>query len=154
MSIDRPLRIMIVEDEALLLMELEMFLESEGHQVVGTATSYREAADVSKEVNADIALVDIHLTDGPVGVELGRYITQNTGTAVVFMTANVKRIPEDFSGAIGVVAKPYTNAGLRAALHYLVAAVRNPPPRAVPPLSLSLAPHLEEQWVDPQSPDK
>lgn len=143
---ERSLRVMIVEDEALLLMDLEMFLEDEGHRVVGSAASSREAMELAQRVQADLALVDIHLADGPVGTEVGRFIAENTETVVVFMTANPKRIPDDFSGAIGVIAKPYTQSGLKAALSYLVGAVHSPPPRAEPPPCLMLAPVYEEQW--------
>ena len=37
------------------------------------------------------------------------------------MTANAKRIPEDFAGACGVIAKPYTERGVREALAYVTA---------------------------------
>ena len=68
---------------------------------------------------------------------------------VVFMTANPKRIPEDFVGAIGVIAKPYTGQGLSSALRFLVAAVHRPPPLMPEPLSLQLAPAFQKRWRDP-----
>jgi CheY-like chemotaxis protein len=142
----QSLRILLVEDEALLLMQLELFLEDEGHVVVGTAVSSAEAMELASRDEADIALVDIHLADGPLGCEVGRFITQNTRTAVVFMTANPKRIPDDFSGAVGVIGKPYTHTGMKAALAYLVSAVSSPPPTIRKPPSLTLAPAFEQEW--------
>ena len=146
MGVQKGLRILIVEDEALLAMHLENFLEEEGHTVVGTAISSQEAAELAGEVEMDLALVDIHLIDGPTGVDVARYIAQSRGVAVVFMTANPKRIPEDFVGAVGVVAKPYTNHGLSSALRFLISAVRSPPPPMPGPASLKLAPAFEERW--------
>ena len=140
------LRVLVVEDEALLLMQLEAFLEDEGHLVVGTAVSSGEAMALATRVEADLALVDIHLADGPLGCEVGRHITETTGAAVVFMTANPKRIPEDFSGAVGVIAKPYTHHGLKAALAYLVSGVTSPPPTVKKPNGLTLAPTFEKEW--------
>ena len=99
------LRVLVIEDEALLVMQLESFLEESGHTVVGSAVSSSEAFKMGKETGANLALVDVHLTDGPTGVEVGQYLAQSLGMAVVFMTANPRRIPNDFVGAIGVIAK-------------------------------------------------
>jgi len=146
MAGSEALRVLVVEDEALLAMHLEDFLEEEGHTVVGSAVSSREALELAAATEPDLALVDIHLVDGPTGLEVGRYIAQSLGVAVVFMTANAKRIPDDFVGAIGVVAKPYTNHGLSAALRFLIQAIRSPPPPMPEPTSLKLAPTFGEQW--------
>ena len=60
------------------------------------------------------------------------------GVRVVYMTANAKRIPTDFGGAIGIIAKPYTSSSVVAALDYLHIGVRNPPPLSA--LSSGIAP--------------
>ena len=44
-----PLRILIVEDEAVLMMQLETIFEDEGHLVVGTAMSSNEAIEVARQ---------------------------------------------------------------------------------------------------------
>ena len=141
-----PLRVFIVEDEILLMMQLEAFLQDAGHIVVGTAISSREAKKVAAEINADIALIDIHLADGPTGTEVGQFITDHTTMAAVFLTSNPKRIPENFAGAIGVIAKPYTEQGLFTALNYLIGAVRSPPPLVDLPRSLVLSPAYSQIW--------
>ncbi len=135
------LRVLIVEDEALLQMQLE----EAGHIVAGCASSSREALELAAREIADLALVDVHLADGPTGADVGRTFAEN-GVAVVFLTANAKRIPDDFCGAIGVIGKPYTQASLQEALGFLVAVVRRPPPRPPVPLCLTLAPHIAERW--------
>ena len=83
------------------------------------------------------------------GVEVGQYLAQSLGMAVVFMTANPRRIPNDFVGAIGVIAKPYTTHGLSSALRFLINAVHRPPPPMPGPASLQLAPAFKERWRDP-----
>lgn len=136
------LRILIVEDEAILAMSLKEDLVDAGHEVVGTAASFRQAVRLAEATRPDLALVDIHLSDGPTGAEVGRAIAATGHAVVVFMTANVKRLPEDFAGAAGVIAKPYTSNGLESAVTFVRDALRGgalPPP----PWSLRLAPHLE-----------
>jgi CheY-like chemotaxis protein len=120
LSLSHRLRILIVEDEALIALELESLLQDEGHEVVGVAASSREAIALAQSLRPDLAFVDIHLTDGPTGVDVARRLSQQ-GVAVLFMTVNAKRIPEDRAGARGLIGKPYTERGVRQALAYVTA---------------------------------
>ncbi|WP_262030023.1 response regulator [Microvirga sp. Mcv34] len=119
MSSEKPLRILIVEDEILIALELESLLQDLGHEVVGIAASSEEALSVGQNLKPDLAFVDVHLADGPTGVDVARILSMNHRVTVLFMTANAKRIPEDFAGARGVIAKPYTERGVREALGYV-----------------------------------
>lgn len=142
-----PLSVLIVEDEALLAMELEELVDQAGHKVVGWATSSQEAKDLVSRVEADIAFVDVHLTDGPTGLDVAQYVAQTKRSMVVFMTANPKRIPDDMPGAVGVIAKPYTMGGLLSALRYLQEGVRSPPPASERPVGFTLSPSFRESWA-------
>lgn len=138
MSASPALRIAIVEDEAVLAMELEELIAELGHTLAGSAMD-AAGAEALGDVAADLAMVDIHLADGPTGVEVGRALASR-GIAVVFMTANIKRIPEDYAGALGAIGKPYTQAGFAAALAYIGALLEGDAPTAPPPRSLTIAP--------------
>ncbi|HEV7439798.1 MAG TPA: response regulator [Methylobacterium sp.] len=146
MSVAAPLNVLIVEDEAVLAMELEYAIEDAGHAVAGWATCLSEANDLIKSGNADLALVDIHLADGITGVEVADRLSRETGAAVVFMTANAKLIPRDFVGALGVISKPYTTGGLQAVLKYLEQGITAPPPSLRQPTGLTLAPDYRDRW--------
>ncbi len=135
------MNIMIVEDEALLALELELEVESAGHVVVGTAASRKAAFDIIDQTGPDFAFVDVHLSDGPSGIEIGRRLAERS-IPFVFVTGNVKRIPEDFVGAIGAIEKPYTMNGLQNALNYIAATVAGgdsatPPPGLILPERVS-----------------
>jgi CheY-like chemotaxis protein len=117
------LRILVVEDEALIALELQCLLEDLGYVVAGVASSSAEAIELGRATAPDIALVDIHLIDGPTGIEVARMLSLDPRTSVVFMTANDKRIPADFAGALGVIAKPYSERAVAGALRY-VATIR------------------------------
>jgi DNA-binding response OmpR family regulator len=137
------LKVLIVEDEVLLALELENELESAGHEVVGEAMSSRQAIDVVKSRRPDLAFVDIHLQDGPTGVDVGRHLA-GEGIPFVFMTGNLKRVPEDFAGAIGVIEKPYSVNGFRNALAYLARRVSGDKTSELVPPSL-IVPVATEQ---------
>ncbi|HEX2552467.1 MAG TPA: response regulator [Microvirga sp.] len=118
---DSSLQILIVEDEILIALELESLLQDSGHSVVGIAASSEEALALGAECRPDLAFVDIHLADGPTGVEVARSLAREHGIMVLFMTANAKRIPDDFTDAHGVISKPYTERGVQQALDYVIA---------------------------------
>lgn len=119
MSSEKSLRILVVEDEILIALELESLLLDAGHTVVGIAASSREAIESGNRSKPDLAFVDIHLADGPTGVDVARRLGA-MGITVLFMTANSKRIPEDYAGALGVISKPYTERGVHQALDYVM----------------------------------
>lgn len=130
------MKIMIVEDEALLALELEYEIEASGHEVVGIAADKASALELLAKAEPTFAFVDIHLNDGPTGIDIGRRL-QEMGTPYVFVTGNVKRIPDDFAGALGAIEKPYTMNGLQNALDYISDVVQGvstsqPPPSLVP----------------------
>ena len=102
----RPLSVLIVEDEALLAVELGFLVREAGGVDVGHALDSAGAVAMARQLQPDIALVDVHLADGPTGVEAARQIAEGDGAMVLFMTANVKRLPEDLAGACGVIGKP------------------------------------------------
>ena len=117
--IEPALRILVVEDEALIALELEFLLDDLGYVTVGIAASSAEAIALGLSTAPDVALVDIHLVDGPTGVDVARALSADPRTTVVFMTANAKRIPEDFAGAFGVIAKPYSERVVASTLDYV-----------------------------------
>lgn len=144
---DRKLRVLIVEDEILLSIELEYVLQELGHEIAGVAASSREALDLAAETNPDLVLVDIHLSDGPTGVDLASRLCENGHTRCVFMSANVNRILADYAGAVGYIGKPYTENGFKSAITYLREGIFDPPPGKKRPHSLTLAPSFQSAWA-------
>lgn len=143
----RPLDVMIVEDEGILAMDLEYLLEKAGHRIAGWATCFDEARELSTQIAPDLVLVDLHLTDGVTGLDVARLMQGSGRSAVVFMTANPRLIPDDFIGAIGVIAKPYTSAGVLASLRFVQQGLTDPPPTLNVPIGLTLAPAYLHSWT-------
>lgn len=146
---ESKLRVLIVEDEALLSLYLQECIEDAGHSVVGIAATSREAIDLAVQARPDIAFVDINLLDGNTGIEVARRIRERCETLVVFMTANQKLIPGDFAGAAGLVGKPYSQSGLLAALGYIETCMRKRIAADKPPSSLVLSKAYRDLWRVP-----
>ncbi|GJD47972.1 Protein-glutamate methylesterase/protein-glutamine glutaminase [Methylobacterium crusticola] len=138
------LRVLIVEDEAFIALELECLLEEAGHVPVGIAGHSAQAIALGRDQRPDVALVDVHLVDGPTGIAVARALSAQPETTVLFTTANAKRLPEDFAGAAGVIAKPYSERVVRAALAYIAGRRQGGDPGA-PPDGVTLAPDLQNR---------
>ncbi len=114
----REYSVLLVEDEVIVALDIELTVAAAGLRVDAHAVRGSEALELFERHRPDLCLVDLQLLDGPVGIDCGRRFAE-AGALVVFMTANHRALPEDLCGACGVIAKPYTNAGLLAALDYL-----------------------------------
>lgn len=134
----RPIRVLIVEDQFLIAKQIELLLAMGGQVVAATATTFRDALDRAAESCPDIALVDLSLADGPSGFEIARHLKEKFGIAVVFVTANRRRLPSDLGGAIGIVEKPFSKTDFLSAMSYIEAMLRGKAPPRVP-ASLHLA---------------
>jgi len=66
-------KILLVDDETMLLDSLEIILSLNGYEIVGKANDGKEALDVLKNVSCDIALVDLNMK-GMGGIELIKII--------------------------------------------------------------------------------
>ena len=139
-----PLRVLVVEDEAAILMQLEALIEDNGHEVVATAMSSGEAIALASETALDLVLLDLHLLDGATGLDVARHIAGRARTLgrpeVVFMTANASRVADHLDDAIGVLAKPCSRAALSATIRYLAECLRTPPPTSDRPAEFVVAP--------------
>lgn len=116
---ERRHRLMIVEDEVLLALDLEMIAEDAGYDVVGQAGRLDDAISAIDKSKPDLCLVDVHLLDGPTGVDVARHAVASSDALVVFVTANRAALPDDLAGAYGVIAKPYTVSGIKDVLGFL-----------------------------------
>lgn len=123
-------RILIVEDEMLVAIELESVLTDLGYTVAGIAPDL-QAAYVYFDDHIDLALVDLNLRDGLTGPQIGAQLSEK-GVTVLFVTANPRLLGNGIAGAIGVITKPTDEEMVRSAVDYALAvrggrAVEAPP---------------------------
>ena len=109
-------RILIVEDEMLVAIELEGLLEDLGHDPVGIVPDL-QAAELYFDEALDLALVDLNLRDGLTGPEIGKRLGER-GVTVVFVTANPSLLGNGVAGAIGVITKPTDGQTVKSAVDY------------------------------------
>ncbi len=112
------MRVLIVDDESLIRMDLREQLEKAGHIVVGEGTNGVEALSLVKEKRPDVLLMDIKMPKLD-GIEAARQIARLDICPVVLLTAYsqedlIEKARE--SGVYGYLVKPVREAHLVPAL--------------------------------------
>lgn len=102
------MRILVVEDEALIALMLADSLERGGHEVMGPAASMTEALALCDEAGPpELALLDINLWDGSNGVDLARALHERWGVLSVFASGQALEARQARDVALGHICKPY-----------------------------------------------
>ena len=114
----RELRVLVVEDEGLVALDLASIVEQFGGIVIGPVATVREALRSAAQNPPDVALMDIRLPDGD-GIDTARQIRDRHGARIVFVTGNTD--PETLLrigkfGHAPLVPKPISIDGLRRAI--------------------------------------
>ena len=106
MTMVEPRTVLIVEDEPLIAMMLEDFLESMGHRIGGTCDTVEQAMAQARQGGFDLAILDVNLKGEsvwPVAAELRRQ-----GTPFVLASGgHVEPPPAEFKDA-PMIEKPFT----------------------------------------------
>lgn len=113
-------RILIVEDEYPIAMDMQQAVQGFGYDVIGIASNYTQAIELLKTVQPDLALLDINLFDSKSGVELAHYIRENYNFPFIYVTAytdenTFNSVLETFP--LGFVHKPIDLLQLQHQLH-------------------------------------
>jgi DNA-directed RNA polymerase specialized sigma24 family protein/CheY-like chemotaxis protein len=107
-------RVLIIEDEALIAMDLSDIVTSLGHIVVATASTAAKAVEHAAKHLPNLILADIQLADGSSGITAVHDILASVSKPVIFITAFPERLltgerPEPTF----LIAKPYAEETVR-----------------------------------------
>jgi CheY-like chemotaxis protein len=111
--------ILIVEDEPLIAMMLEDFLESLGHAVAGSCDNVDEALAAVDKGGFDVAILDVNLKGENVWPVASR-LRQNGVPFVIASGGHVDPPPAEFA-SVPVIEKPYTVDRVTPALDAAIA---------------------------------
>jgi CheY-like chemotaxis protein len=121
-------RILIVEDERLIAVDLQRRLTRLGYAVVALAASGAEAVQKALALCPDVVLMDIRLQGDMDGVEAAQQIHASTAIPVVFMTAYVDEDTQQRMRATspwGCLYKPFVPNQVQSVLEHVLS-VRPP----------------------------
>lgn len=103
-------RVLIVEDEPIIAMDIESIVTEAGHEVIGIARTRSEAVQTGSTARPDLILADIQLADESSGIDAVNDLLETHGrdVPVIFITA----YPEQFLTGVKpepafLIAKPF-----------------------------------------------
>ena len=108
-------KVLIIEDEPLIALDLQYLVEQLGHEVTTIARTHGEAVRAAVKGNPGLILADIQLADGSSGLEAVNEILGSLETPVIFITA----FPERFLTGQApepafLIAKPFSAEAVKA----------------------------------------
>ncbi|PWJ22057.1 response regulator [Jannaschia seohaensis] len=111
-------RVLIIEDEPVIAMDLENLVSELGHQITGVARTRDEAVRIGSADRPDLILADIRLADASSGIDAVNDLLKEFGALpVIFITAFPERLltgerPEPAF----LISKPYKEDQVRSAV--------------------------------------
>ena len=120
-----PLRVYVVEDEALIAMELIDRIQRMGYDICGSATRGEQALLEVPELAPDVVLMDIRLAGEIDGIDTAARLRQGSDVPVVFLTAHSDGAHMARASQVrpsGYLLKPFQERELNAALMAVAAA--------------------------------
>ena len=110
-------RVLIIEDETLIAIDLADIVAKLGHEVVATADTASKAIAAAAQHKPDLVLADIQLADGSSGIDAVNEILHRVAVPVIFITAFPDRLltgerPEPTF----LITKPYLEETVQAAV--------------------------------------
>jgi CheY-like chemotaxis protein len=111
-------KVMIIEDEAIIAMDIQSIVAEMGHGITGVANTHAKALELGRRERPDLILADIQLADNSSGIEAVNDLLGMFGeTPVIFITAFPDRLltgkrPEPAF----LISKPYNEEQVRSAV--------------------------------------
>ena len=111
-------RVMIIEDEAIIALDLQSIVADMGHAIIGVARTRDAAVAIAREERPDLILADIQLADKSSGIDaVNDILGAGEDIPVIFITAFPERLltgerPEPAF----LISKPYREDQVRSAI--------------------------------------
>ena len=112
-----PTKVLIIEDEPIISLDLQSIVREMGHSVAAIATTRDEAVKAARRTEPGLVLADIKLADGSSGIDAVKQILSEVTVPTVFITAYPERLltgerPEPTF----LVTKPFVPETVRVAV--------------------------------------
>lgn len=113
------LRVLIVEDEFIIALDLQDQVEALGHRVTGMAGDIETCMRSAIAEPPDVALMDLRLSGGTSGLDASRRLFEELGIRCIFISGNLDDATRETLSAVEPIAcigKPILPHQLRNAL--------------------------------------
>lgn len=111
-------RVMVIEDEAIIAMDISSIVAEMGHSVTGIARTRTEAVTLAASEKPDLILADIQLADNSSGIDaVNDILAQFPDIPVIFISAFPERLlTGDKPEPAFLITKPFSEDQVRSAV--------------------------------------
>jgi two-component system, response regulator PdtaR len=124
---EKLLKVLILEDEALIALSMQEVLSLVGVEVVGVAATVGEALRLAGSANPDVAICDVRLAGRRDGIDGAVLLHESSGLPVIFVTGQDDSATRQRAAKVDPVAyleKPVRPQELIAAVQAAIAGHR------------------------------
>lgn len=117
-------RILVVEDEVIVAMDLAMQLRELGFEPVGHATRGEQAIALAGQLRPDLVLMDVQLAGAMDGISAAQAIRSEFALPVIYLSAfdsGATQVRAERTSPAGYIAKPFTDYELRTVIEAALA---------------------------------
>ena len=114
-----PKQVLVVEDEAIVALDIRHRLESLGYTVMATVARGSDAIAIVEKTYPDLILMDIQIQGDMDGIETATIIQERADVPVIFLTANSDEATlqrAKGSAPMAFLLKPFEDRDLRTAI--------------------------------------
>lgn len=116
----KPLKILLVEDDLVLALNLEEILIGFGYEVTETASNFTEAIQIFTKEGPDLVLLDIDLGENSEsGIEVGKVLSKLSNIPLIFISGNYEKTLRELAYEVrhsDFLVKPYNAAQIELTL--------------------------------------
>ena len=125
-------RVLIIEDEPIIGLDLTRLARELGHTVVGVAATRSEAVALAQEACPGLVLADVRLADGSSGMDAAAEILQSFDIPVIFITAFPEHLlTGDRAEPAFLITKPFREETVKALIGQALFFHRSAVPQAL-----------------------
>ena len=116
-----PTRVLIIEDEPLIVLDLKAILTELDCEVCAVAGTAEEALTAARRDRPDLILADIRLPGEVDGIDAVKAIQAQRPTPVLFVTGNWRELRDRGLPDAMAIGKPFLPSVLRQAIQTVMA---------------------------------
>ena len=125
---EKPIQILIVEDEMIIAANISLQLTHLGYEVIGIIPRAEEVLPLIRECQPDLLLLDINLKGDIDGIDLAHLIKDEYKIPIIFLTANADEFHFNRAKAVNpyaFISKPFKKLDLQRAIELTVARIQD-----------------------------
>jgi len=129
-KVENKIRIMVVEDEKIIALDIQSVLMGFGFDVCAVASSGEECIELARKTIPDLILMDVKLKGNMTGITAAKTIKKAMNIPVIYLTAYGDKdtiTKANGSNSFGMISKPFGEDELQNTIKNTFAQIKKHP---------------------------